>query len=244
MQLLKLFGIVAVTFFTVALALFIKQRLKRRTIANWSGNGVNDSLTPSEAALLMGLHPGTLIALVGIHLERLGLVRIHDQVPVTVEWVGARPRDELERSFRGALDGEGHLRPAGTLKFFEALYDTVNARMVPYSGRKTAIYYEHMANELWKQMKAGGEPEPAVFPWMLLFDATEIWEEIGDGEGWRELKAMYRVRQHFQSDLFRMKEISGAAKEGKEGFFQYRDDLFDDEYWVAPKEYVEFVNRR
>jgi hypothetical protein len=40
-----------------------------------------------------------------------------------------------------------------------------------------------------------------------------------------------------------MKEISAAARDAEVGFFKYRDDLFSDEYWVAPKEYVEQMGR-
>jgi hypothetical protein len=198
---------------------------RRRTIAAWFGKGVNDDLSPLEASLVVGLHPGAMLALCYHHLNRLGQVKLIDETPITVEWCGPVPSGKLERAFQGAFDADGRLNPAGTISFLEVLYKQVNEKMLPYSGLQTALYYVKTGQELWDQMLRGDRPEPAAYPWLLLLDANDIWEQMGEGEDWEWLKAMHRVKARFRSDLLAMEEISKAPRRAKKGFFKYRRDL-------------------
>ena len=203
----------------------VARLFRRRTIAAWFGRGVNDSLTPVEASLVIGLHPGTMLALCYHHLSKLGQVKLLDETPITLEWCGRAPSRSLERAFKGAFAADGTLDPAGTISFLDVLYEQVNEKMIPYSGLSTAGYYERMGRELWEQMQQGGSPEPSAYPWLLFLDATDIWDEMGEGKNWDLLKAMHRVKEHFRADLLAMEELSEGARRAKRGFLRYRRDL-------------------
>ncbi len=77
MALLKILGLIALVLAVGVLGTAITKLFRRRTIAAWFGSGVNDSLTPAQAALLIGLHPGPMLALIYHHLNRLGPAQVH-----------------------------------------------------------------------------------------------------------------------------------------------------------------------
>jgi hypothetical protein len=202
--------------------------IRRRTIDNWFGWGIEKSLDPSEAALLLALDAGTILALVWVRLDRKGQVRILDEAPLTLEWIGREPTDRVESAFHAAIDSEGRLLPEKVKELLEVLWGQVNAKMERTSGIRTGNYYRRMSATLSRQMLATGDPEPAAYPWALFQDARGVWDRMGAGKEWAEFKRLFRVKERFRRELLDMKEISETARTADEGFFAYRKDLIDE----------------
>lgn len=202
---------------------------RRPTLSAWSWTGMGvppKALLPEEAALLLGLEPGTIHALLFFRLEAEGRVRLLAEKPITIEGIGAPPTSRLEKLFADALDQEGHLVPAGIVALLDALFDDVDGKMSMYSGQETTRFYEKKLSALLDRTLASDPPGTAAErPWMMLLDSGELWEGLGQGEPGQVLKTMFRFKERFRAEVLAMDAISEAARHPAGGFFAHRSDL-------------------
>ena len=210
-----------------ALITFVKNRMARRTVRNWSGKGVQADLTAAEAALLSSMHPSAIVAVFLAELETAGKAERRGDSPPRAEWTGPDPAGRAERAMKDALEG-GEFSAEGVLAVLEALYESTDTKLAGCSGRATVVFYRSLVRLMWKQT-AEGAPDDGLLPalpWYLLRNPTPgDWEHLGDARVETEIKGWQRTVQRYRDSLVPLNVYLEALKDSKVGFFRYRRDL-------------------
>jgi len=234
--LLYLATILAICYFVSRVA----SLFARRTVESWSGRGVATDLEPAEAAVLLSVHPGTIVAALAVWLELAGKVRIVEDSPPRMTWTGGAPADAVEAAFVRALGENGQPTPEGAAALLEAIWERTNETVGPYSGRQTAIHYRHFVKRLWRKRLTASVHERGLEAWLLLRDPGRDWERLGDDEDSQRVRRALRISGLLSTWLFRRGDLSDLAEKADSGFFRYRNDLVLDRY---PAEIGEWEKR-
>jgi len=208
----------------------LRRHLAKRTVANWAGTGAHDGLAPHQAALLLGLHPSTIVAILLEELRLRGRARpiAEPHEPLRMEWTGGAPEGAVEEALLAAVEEDGTFRTEGVLDLLETIYEEVNEEMVLHSGRATAVRYRDVAEALWEEDLEAIADEPGSFPFFLLHDPKRAWDRLGDDEADERFKAAFRRRERFEQGLVPPEVYAERAKEAGTGFFRWRGDLKKD----------------
>ena len=199
----------------------LQKLFPRRTIGNWRGSGVNTELWPAEAAVLLGRAPGTILSIVLLGMEAAGRVRVTGTAPVSVERGEGGRAGPYDAAFLAALGPDGEIGVEGALRLVEAVYDGTNGKMRPFSGRRTAMYYQHLVDRFWEEAIERGLWAPEAFGWLLLRDPHEVWDEIGRTPEEKRLKESFRVQGHCIQDVLTPAVCDAAMQSRKGGFWTH-----------------------
>lgn len=206
----------------------VKQRLAKRTIAAWAGVGANRDLAPHEAAVLLGLNPSVVVAILAEELRLRGRAQAvaEPHEPCRIEWSGGDPDGPVEKALLDSLDGSGELRPEGVIHLVETIYDEVNEKMIPFSGRATAVYYRDFADRLWNEEIAAATEVRGSSPFFLLHDPDhDSWDDLGDDPVSRRLRRAVAIAARFRDHLVPQERYVERARQARSGYFRYRRDL-------------------
>jgi hypothetical protein len=219
-------GLAAAAFIAGLFVNYIRENYPGETIENWTGAGVNRDLSYLEAALLLGKHPGVLTALLLIDLTMRKKARILGLHPETVEWRGEEPEGPYETALFKALDSDGRFTGDGIYAFIDTLYEPVNQKMEPFSGRKTTLFYKKKVSTLWKESLSGGLGDERDALWLLLGNIEDYSHSLGDSPRGQMVRMLFRLTGFFRQFLFSVTDLSDKARTAKSGYFKHRKDLY------------------
>jgi hypothetical protein len=200
-------------------------RLAVRTLANWSGHGIHEKLTPLDVAILLGRHPGVVGCVMFDAMHVAGKARLISDDPLRVACPPGPELDPVESAFAAALDEDGEFDEARAREFFEVAYERTNEKMIGHSGRATAVYWRNRVNDLTVRLEARGEWEPENVPWLLLNDSASFWDRIEDSPEGDALKGRHRLRSRFIYRMVDIETLREWKRESNEGFFAYPREL-------------------
>ncbi|MEN8151389.1 MAG: hypothetical protein ABFS86_16350 [Planctomycetota bacterium] len=219
----RMFGGVVVALLALVLAIvYALSRVfaghPKRTLSNWSGDGVCEDLEPGDAGVLIYALPGAICAATLLWLETKERLRVTSEIPLTLEWIGPPPYTPLEEAVYGAT-GEDDWA-----EVLQVLYRRTNDLMATFSAPATARHYREFVDSLWEDDLEKHVEEPGLEVWMVLRDAGRDWDRLGDDEASRRVKRAVRISGRLETTCFSDDFLAKTWKDGAEGFFRYRDD--------------------
>ena len=138
------------------------------------GVGVNETLSPVEASVLLRQPPEKTLTLMMFALVKKGFLRVTSQDPLRVAIVYERDLSEAERLFIEAVDiGSGEITGSKLVPFFKYLATSVNEKMRPYCRKETEDFYRGVIRQTWDEVAAAETPELRLsamdrnFLWLL-----------------------------------------------------------------------------
>lgn len=124
------------------------------------GVGVNKTLDPVEASVLLRQPPEKTLGLLLFSLIKKGYVRAYSHTPLKLAVLYERDLSETERLFLDAIDRTtGEIDGAKLAPCWRYLVTSVNEKMRPYCRRDTEEYYRGVIRQAWEDMKSAQSPE-------------------------------------------------------------------------------------
>ncbi len=185
-----IFGIFAVVIVGLIIVTAISEAQKEpysSPTVRMEGVGVNETLSPVEASVLLRHPPEKTLTLMLFHLVKKGVIRVRSDKPLLVQVEYERDLSLDEKLFVDAVDrSTGEIRPGDLAACFKHIVTAVNEKLKPYCRRETEEFYRGLIARLWSELKSADSPE-------LKLDAMDLnllWlmqDELEMQEAWREL---------------------------------------------------------
>lgn len=124
------------------------------------GVGVNETLSPVEASVLLRQPPEKTLTLLLFSMVKKGYVRVTSQDPLKVAIVYERDLSEAERLYLEAVDrATGEVHGANLAPCFKYLAASVNEKMRPYCRKETEEFYRGVIRRAWDDVVSAETPE-------------------------------------------------------------------------------------
>lgn len=124
------------------------------------GVGVNETLEPVEASVLLRQPPEKTLTLLLFSMVKKGVVRVYPEEPLRVAIQYERDLTEAERLYLEAIDrATGAVDGAKLAPCFKHLVTSVNEKMRPYCRRDTEEFYRGVIRRAWDELTASATPE-------------------------------------------------------------------------------------
>jgi hypothetical protein len=202
-----------------------RRRWAPRSIANWRGKGIHPGLSPLEAGLLLRAHPTLLVAIALEPYLVSGKARFATLNPLSIEWPERPAAGPLDEALSSCVSRDGRIASGGVIAFLDALYEAVNEKMTPYSGRETAVHYRRHVTGLWDRVLREGAVADADRPWLMLHDPATVVHRIRRGPGANALHDLIRLGGVFSAHLLPAQSLAEQARGARSGYFGQRADL-------------------
>lgn len=138
------------------------------------GIGVNETLSPVEASILLRQPPEKTLTLMMFSLVKKGFLRVTSEDPLRVAVVYERDLSEAERLFVEAVGrSSGEITGSKLAPCFKYLATSVNEKMRPYCRKETEEFYRGVIRRTWDEVTAAETPELRLstmdenFLWLL-----------------------------------------------------------------------------
>jgi len=124
------------------------------------GVGVNETLDPVEASILLRQPPEKTLTLLLFSMIKKGYLRVIGQDPLKVAVMYERDLSEAERLFIEAIDrSTGEIDGSKLAPCFRYLATSVNEKLKPYCRKETEEFYRGVIRQAWDSVLAAETPE-------------------------------------------------------------------------------------
>lgn len=124
------------------------------------GVGVNETLLPVEASILLRQPPEKTLTLLLFSLVKKGALRVSSHEPLRVSVDSETNLNEAERLFIDSIDrATGEIDGRKLLPCFRHLTTSVNEKMKPYCRRDTEAFYRGVILRMWDDVSRADTPE-------------------------------------------------------------------------------------
>jgi len=136
------------------------------------GVGVNETLSPFEASILLRQPPEKTLTLMLFAMVKRGYIRITSEDPLRVAVQYERDLGEAERLFMEAINREtGEIDGSKLAPCFRYLATSVNEKMRPYCRKETEEFYRGVIRRTWDEVTAAETPELKL----TTIDKNVLW---------------------------------------------------------------------
>ncbi len=139
-------------------------------VLGMSGMGVNQSLDPVEAAMLLRDDPRRILTMIMFGMMKKGNVKLISTEPLKLQLMARKDLNYYEALFADAIKGDT-LDEDRLLACFKTLAQRVVDKTRAYSRKETEAFYRQKIDDAWKDVQAVDTPELKL----QKYDTNMFW---------------------------------------------------------------------